>query len=181
MAPFSAIAEPTEAAYADLAADLPANTEARLFRPGEEPVPRGGEELDCFPMLQMVASGVPDGGDTVGSLLSPSRQPGDDGSWRRPGPTVRFAHAAARTLSGIWHEGRLVAMAGERLRVPGHVELSAICVHRERRKHYVALTRQLMRLAVEAGELPLPPRPAAQCRRHRQQAPGIRDAPAALW
>ncbi|HEY2610381.1 MAG TPA: GNAT family N-acetyltransferase, partial [Reyranella sp.] len=28
MAPFSAIAEPTEAAYADLAADLPANTEA---------------------------------------------------------------------------------------------------------------------------------------------------------
>src|SRR3981081_1611883 len=75
MAPFSAIAEPTEAAYADLAADLPANTEAQVSRPGEEPLPRGWAELDCFPMLQMVASGVSDGGDTVGSLLAPAHAP----------------------------------------------------------------------------------------------------------
>ena len=44
MAPFSAIAEPSDAAYADLAADLPAGTEARLFRPGIEPLPDGWEE-----------------------------------------------------------------------------------------------------------------------------------------
>ena len=157
MAPFSAIAEPTEAAYADLAADLPANTEARLFRPGEEPVPRGWEELDCFPMLQMVASGVPDGGDTVGSLLSPADTAAmmDLVAATRPGPFGSHTPLLGRYL-GVWHEGRLVAMAGERLRVPGHVELSAICVHPEARgKHYaIALTRQLMRLAVQAGELP---------------------------
>lgn len=57
MAPFSAIVEPTAAAYGDLAADLPANTEARLFRPSVEPLPDGWEELDRFSMLQMVAGG----------------------------------------------------------------------------------------------------------------------------
>jgi predicted GNAT family acetyltransferase len=73
----------------------------------------------------------------------------------RPGPFGSRTPLLGRYL-GVWHEGRLVAMAGERLRVPGHVELSAICVHPEARgKHYaIALTRQLMRLAVEAGELP---------------------------
>ena len=57
IAPFSAIAEPSAQAYADLAADLPANAEARLFRPSVEPLPDGWEELDRFPLLQMVASG----------------------------------------------------------------------------------------------------------------------------
>lgn len=51
MAPFSAIAEPTEAAYRDLAADLPAGTQARLFRPEAEPLPHGWEEISRFPML----------------------------------------------------------------------------------------------------------------------------------
>jgi hypothetical protein len=41
IAPFSAFVEPTEQAYADLAADLTANTEARLFRPSVEPLPAG--------------------------------------------------------------------------------------------------------------------------------------------
>jgi hypothetical protein len=41
--PFSAIAEPTPEAYADLAVDLPPELEARLFRPAEEPTPAGWE------------------------------------------------------------------------------------------------------------------------------------------
>jgi len=157
MAPFSAIAEPTEAAYADLAADLPANTEARLFRPGEEPLPRGWAELDCFPMLQMVASGVSEGGDTVGSLLSPADATAmmDLVAATKPGPFGPRTPILGRYL-GIWHDDRLVAMAGERLRVPGHVELSAICVHPETRgKGYAAaLTRRLMRLVFAGGEVP---------------------------
>jgi ribosomal protein S18 acetylase RimI-like enzyme len=157
IAPFSAIAEPSEQAYADLAADLPVNAEARLFRPSVEPLPAGWQELDRFPLLQMVASGAPDGNDTVGSLLSPADTAAmmDLVAATRPGPFGSRTPLLGRYL-GVWHEGRLVAMAGERLRLPGHVELSAICVHPEARgKHYaIALTRQLMRLAVKAGELP---------------------------
>src|SRR5258708_31468562 len=70
IAPFSAIAEPSAQAYADLAADLPANTEARLFRPSVEPLPAGWEELDRFPLLQMVASRDPGGVDVATTLLT---------------------------------------------------------------------------------------------------------------
>ena len=47
-------------------------------------------------------------------------------------------------------------MAGERLRVPGYVELSAICVHPEARGkgHAAALTQELMRRAFAQGERP---------------------------
>src|SRR3954469_7538978 len=55
MAPFSALAEATPAAYADLAADLPPGLEARLFRPAEEPAPSGWEVVSARPILQMVA------------------------------------------------------------------------------------------------------------------------------
>ena len=53
-------------------------------------------------------------------------------------------------------DGRLVAMAGERLRLPGHVELSAICVHPDARGrgHGMTLTLALMRLALDGGEVP---------------------------
>src|SRR5262249_47482209 len=48
VAPFSAIAEPTSAAYADLAVDLPAGTVARLFRPRAELLPAGWEEVTTY-------------------------------------------------------------------------------------------------------------------------------------
>jgi ribosomal protein S18 acetylase RimI-like enzyme len=157
VAPFSAIAEPTEAAYADLSADLPANAEARLFRPSVEALPDGWEELDRFPMLQMVASGGSNGSDSAASLLSMA----DIAAMMDLVAATKHGPFGPRTpllgrYAGIWHGDRLVAMAGERLRAPGHVELSAICVHPEARgKGYAAaLTRRLMGLAFEGGEVP---------------------------
>lgn len=86
-----------------------------------------------------------------------SRCGGDAGSGRgdRAGPFGKRTVSLGRYV-GIRHGGRLVAMAGERLRVPGHVELSAICVHPEvRGKGYgAALTRELMRRAFAQGERP---------------------------
>lgn len=157
IAPFSAIAEPSAQAYADLAADLPANTEARLFRPSVEPLPLGWAELDCFPMLQMVASGSSTVSDIAPSLLSPADTAAmmDLVAAAKPGPFGPRTPLLGRYL-GVWHGDRLVAMAGERLRMPGHVELSAICVHPEARgKGYgIALTLQLMHLAFEDGDVP---------------------------
>ena len=157
IAPFSAIAEPSEQVYADLAADLPANTEARLFRPSVEPLPDGWEELDRFPMLQMVASGPSNGAEIAASLLTVADIAAmmDLVAATEPGPFGPRTPLLGRYL-GIWQDDRLVAMAGERLRVPGHVELSAICVRPEARgKGYAAaLTGRLMRLAFEGGEVP---------------------------
>ena len=157
IAPFSAIAEPSEQVYADLAADLPANTEARLFRPSVEPLPDGWEELDRFPLLQMVASGPSNGAEIAASLLTVADIAAimDLVAATEPGPFGPRTPLLGRYL-GIWQDDRLVAMAGERLRVPGHVELSAICVRPEARgKGYAAaLTVRLMRLAFEGGEVP---------------------------
>lgn len=157
IAPFSAILEPTDQAYADLAADLPAGTEARLFRPMEEPLPDGWNDLGRFPMLQMVATRTPEGDDDAVSTLSPA----DAGAMldlvalAQPGPFGRRTPLLGRYL-GVWKGHCLVGMAGERLRVPGHVELSAICVHPEIRGqgHAARLVRGLMRLAFENDEVP---------------------------
>jgi ribosomal protein S18 acetylase RimI-like enzyme len=157
MAPFSAIAEPSIAAYADLAADLPSHAEARLFRPTVEPLPDGWEELDRFAMLQMAAGGVSRAPSAALSMLSMADLPAmlDLVAATKPGPFGPRTPLLGRYL-GVWHGDRLVAMAGERLRVPGHVELSAICVHPEARGrgYAAALTLHLMRLAFDRGEVP---------------------------
>jgi hypothetical protein len=41
VAPFSAISEPSDEAYADLAVDLPPGELVRMFRPRMEPLPSG--------------------------------------------------------------------------------------------------------------------------------------------
>jgi ribosomal protein S18 acetylase RimI-like enzyme len=157
IAPFSAIAEPSEQAYADLAADLPANAEARLFRPFVEPLPDGWEEIDGFPMLQMVASAGLGDSDIAATLLTTAHTAAmmDLVAATKPGPFGPRTPLLGRYF-GIWQSDRLVGMAGERLRMPGHVELSAICVHPEARgKGYAAaLTSRLMRLAFESAEVP---------------------------
>jgi len=161
VAPFSAIAEASIAAYADLASDLPVRTEARLFRPTVEALPDGWEELDRFALLQMVASSAPrvPSGALSGTLsvLSTADVPAmlDLVAATKPGPFGPRTPLLGRYL-GVWHGERLVAMAGERLRLPGHVELSVICVHPEARGrgYAAALTRQLMQLAFDSGEVP---------------------------
>ena len=59
MAPFSAIENGSDTAYADLASDLPPGIEARLFRSCDEPLPSGWLKVEAFPMLQMVMARLP--------------------------------------------------------------------------------------------------------------------------
>src|SRR5262249_41634588 len=73
----------------------------------------------------------------------------------RPGPFGRRTPELG-TYIGIREGGRLLAMAGERMRVPGYVELSAISTHPcARRRGFAALlTRALIAGARERGEVP---------------------------
>jgi predicted GNAT family acetyltransferase len=48
----------------------------------------------------------------------------------KPGPFNRRTHELG-TYLGIRRDGKLVAMAGERLKVPGYTEVSAVCTHPE--------------------------------------------------
>jgi ribosomal protein S18 acetylase RimI-like enzyme len=159
VAPFCAIEEPSEQAYADLAVHLPPGELARMFRPRMEPLPRGWEHVEDFPLLQMVASGVPRAPgratprvQALGAQDMPAIH--ELVALAQPGPFERRTLELGLYL-GIWEGSRLVALAGERMRVPGFVELSAICTHPSARHRGFAasLVLHLTRLARERGEI----------------------------
>jgi ribosomal protein S18 acetylase RimI-like enzyme len=184
IAPFSAIAEESAAAYADLAADLLAGLEARLFRPEDEPTPVGWETVSTRPIIQMIADAPMDpvtrddptllGADDANAIL-------DLAGIARPGPFGPRASLLGRYV-GYRAGGRLIAMGGERFRLPGFVELSAISVHPEARGHGLgaAITVHLARMALARNETPFlhvfPDNPAAALYRRL----GFRER-ARLW
>lgn len=60
------------------------------------------------------------------------------------------------TYIGIRQNGQLVAMAGERLRVPGFTEISAVCTHPDHlgRGYAATLMTELMHRIRSRGEVP---------------------------
>jgi predicted GNAT family acetyltransferase len=73
----------------------------------------------------------------------------------KPGPFGPRTHELG-TYLGIRSRGRLVAMAGERLKVPGHTEVSAVCTHPEHTgKGYAAILMvEAVKRIRERGEAP---------------------------
>jgi len=73
----------------------------------------------------------------------------------KPGPFNKRTHELG-TYLGIRHGGKLVAMAGERLKVPGHTEVSAVCTHPEHtgRGYARVLMSEVMRRIRARGETP---------------------------
>ncbi len=160
IAPFSAVAAPGAAAYAELARDLAPGLEARLFRPMPEAPPPGWEVVSVRPILQMTASepgrfqddaGVDVmtlGADDVGEMC-------DLAEITKPGPFGRRTPLLGIYI-GVRREGRLIAMAGGRFKLPGHTEISAVCTHPEARGRGLAaaLTRHLALQIFARGEVP---------------------------
>jgi hypothetical protein len=72
-----------------------------------------------------------------------------------PGPWFERTAELGRFV-GVEDDGHLVAMAGERLRVPGHTEISAVCCHPQWRGRGLAadLMRQVSQAIVERGDVP---------------------------
>ncbi len=64
----------------------------------------------------------------------------------KPGPFGKRTHELG-TYLGIRRDGKLVAMAGERLKIPGYTEVSAVCTHPEHTGHGYAriLMAEVMR------------------------------------
>lgn len=73
----------------------------------------------------------------------------------KPGPFRSETHRLG-TFWGIRHDGRLVAMAGERMKLPGLSEVSGVCSHPDARGHGYGrlLSRLVMGRIVERGEKP---------------------------
>ena len=73
----------------------------------------------------------------------------------RPGPFSICTHRFGGFI-GVRRKGRLVAMAGTRIRVPGFAEVSGVCTHPDHRGQGYAggLMREAMVRILECGETP---------------------------
>ena len=71
------------------------------------------------------------------------------------GPFHPLTHRLGRFI-GVREQGRLVAMAGERMRLPGFTEVSGVCTHPDFRGRGLAgaLMRIVMQAMLERGETP---------------------------
>jgi predicted GNAT family acetyltransferase len=76
-------------------------------------------------------------------------------SLTKPGPFGTRTHELGNYL-GIRREGKLVAMAGERLKVPGYTEVSAVCTHPDHTGNGYArvLMMEIVRRIRDRGETP---------------------------
>jgi ribosomal protein S18 acetylase RimI-like enzyme len=73
----------------------------------------------------------------------------------RPGPFL----AGTIELGGYWgvvEDGRLLAMAGERMHLQGYTEISAVCTHPDARGRGLggAITRRVATVILERGDVP---------------------------
>ncbi|MCI4589564.1 GNAT family N-acetyltransferase [Sphingobium sp. BYY-5] len=73
----------------------------------------------------------------------------------KPGPYRFLTHRLGRFI-GIYKDNKLVAMAGERMRLPGFTEVSGVCTHPDWRGRGLAgaLMRIVMQTMVDRGETP---------------------------
>jgi ribosomal protein S18 acetylase RimI-like enzyme len=160
VAPFCAVAdEPTPSDWADLAAILPADGGV-LFRPPLH-VPGGWQRADSWPCFQMTAPArLPAADDADGPPIVELSRPDvpemiDLVQRTRPGPFFENTIETGRYL-GIRIDGQLAAMAGERLRVPGATEISAVCADPAFRRRGLARRVFLAVAAAIAGRGDLP-------------------------
>ena len=149
IAPFAAFVEETAQARAELRDLAGQGPVALLYPEAIEPAPIDGlENKIAARVMQMVA--------TVEAAPDPSFLPTTLGvadvtamleltALTKPGPFFARTHELGRYI-GVYENGRLAAMAGERMRPEGFTEISAVCVHPDfrGRGYALALVRALM-------------------------------------
>jgi predicted GNAT family acetyltransferase len=155
--------EPSERGYASLAKLVGIGGTAALFL-AEPYVPQPGWTLVAAPrLLQMVCETTantasdPRHSDPKIIELGPADSPEmiELTTLTKPGPFGTRTHELG-TYVGIRIAGKLAAMAGERLKVPGFTEVSAVCTHPDHtgRGYAAMLMLEVMRGIRSRGETP---------------------------
>ena len=162
VSPLTAMQEPSTEGFASLAELVGAGGAAYLFL-DEIPAAREGWTIGATsPLVQMVCENGNGAGIAKESNLQICELGKSDSAdmleltaLTKPGPFNSRTHELG-TYLGIRSQGRLVSMAGERLKVPGYTEVSAVCTHPEHLgKGYAALLMtEVMQAIRRRGELP---------------------------
>jgi ribosomal protein S18 acetylase RimI-like enzyme len=128
LSPFAALDDPADpAAWRDLAA-LAGPDEQPLLAAPALTTPPGWTRTGGVPGVQLVGTAVRGVPDPEALVLTPDDVPEilELVERTRPGPFRKRTIELGAYL-GIRRAGALVAMAGERMRLPGYTEISAVC------------------------------------------------------
>ena len=157
LAPFAAVREQTPEAFAALAQALHPEGMAALFvTPLEPPLP-GWRHLRTFEVAQMTCEKLEPTPEPEMTELGAPDMPDMLELVRltEPGPFKERAGELGR-FYGVREGGRLVAMAGGRVRLTGFTEISAVCTHPDFRGRGLArgLMHRIGREILARDELP---------------------------
>jgi len=155
--PFAALPDDPQAADWQALRSLVGPTGVAVLFRDQVRTPTGWQELFRMPTVQMIGPAAEQGGSAraeplgvadVDEMLALVGR-------TRPGPFGRRTIELGSYL-GIRERGALVAMAGERMRVPGHTEISAVCTDDVQRGRGLAseLMRVLVAAIVARGDVP---------------------------
>ncbi len=155
-----AFEEPSSQGYEALGELVGVRGTAAVFLDNAYQARPGWELLAGAPLLEMVCeSGRQSISDSSPGIIQLGAQDAADmvelATLTKPGPFGLRTHELG-TYVGIRCAGQLVAMAGERLKVPGYTEVSAVCTHPDHTgKGYArVLMAEVMRGIRERGEIP---------------------------
>jgi ribosomal protein S18 acetylase RimI-like enzyme len=159
----TSFSKPNNEGYKSLAGLVGSKGTAALFLDDPFPGREGWSVVGGAPLVQMVcengnAESAPSQYEAVeisplGTVHSP--QMVELTALTKPGPFGCRTHELGAYL-GIWRGGKLAAMAGERLKVAGHTEVSAVCTHPDHLgKGYAGLLMsEIMKGIRQRGEIP---------------------------
>ncbi len=156
---FAATRDDTKESLEDLAALVRKHGPTVLLQVGDIPVPPGTKAQMTMLGVQMVAHSIEPFDPTPPvERLTEADAPAmlALATATQPGPFFARTHDLG-TFWGVKVDGRLVAMAGERMKLPGYTEVSAVCTDPAHRgKGYAAmLSRTVATQILDRGETPM--------------------------
>ncbi|RKR37782.1 GNAT family N-acetyltransferase [Paraburkholderia sp. BL17N1] len=160
VAPFAALASETPAAYQALLQLLLPHEQAAVLRSDESIGPLDGLQITHAGVIhQMIArhrtAASADDHDVIRLGDADGKDMLELAQKTKPGPFGKRTGEMGNYV-GIREQGRLIAMAGERMRVDGYVEISAVCVDEDYRGRGLAgrLIKVLRREIEQRGDTP---------------------------
>lgn len=156
--PFGASADGAADNLASLRSLIPPKGELWLVEAGEASIPTGTQILRRGVLNQMVAETITSRRRDLEVLELDDRDAGEMlalAEMTKPGPFASLTHRLGYFV-GVRQQGKLIAMAGERMRIGKYCEVSGVCTHPDHRGQGLAGT--LMSIVAEKmvarGETP---------------------------
>lgn len=156
---FGAAADDSAESLAALAALVPEQGELWLVERAPMKLPEGVRLVKEGLAVQMVLDKLAPSARSAPDIIPLAEADGVEmfalATLTEPGPYVRYSHRLGGFV-GVRVAGKLVAMAGERMRMPGFAEISAVCTDPFWRGRGLAghLTRHVANAILARGETP---------------------------